>query len=226
MASHSSRRRHTHTRRTVNKTMLGAGGVAVVVGGLAVAAGIGPNSPFHHTPVPHRVTPYSAPASAHAKAPDGAPDGHPMRVVVLGDHDTTIVNTGMVSVDSPNGVLNPPTQRAGWYKEAGYVKPGFKGVSIIAGHVDYHGDPDVFQHLDRVRKGDRVIVTYSSGEEVHFVVDRTKVESRTQVPDDSTIWTSTKKTPVLRLLTCDPQSKQASGHFDDNFIAWAHRVDA
>ena len=119
---------------------------------------------------------------------------------------------GHLLVDAPlvrtrldrEGILAPPPGVAGWYAESGWPKPGFPGASILAGHINTRRNgPDTFARLPEVRPSAVVTVRYSSGDEVDFVVTRSKALPKTQTPKDDTIWDAANPRPLLRLITCD-----------------------
>jgi sortase A len=74
--------------------------------------------------------------------------------------------------------------------------PGQRGTSAIAGHRTTYGAP--FRELDKVKKGDRILVELPYGTFVYRV-------ERTQIVDDSALWV-TKKVGHDRLVltACHP----------------------
>ncbi len=57
----------------------------------------------------------------------------------------------------------------GWYNLGS--RPGEIGSAVLAGHLDwYNGKTAVFQHLDRLRKGDTLSVETDNGRFLLFVV--------------------------------------------------------
>ena len=66
--------------------------------------------------------------------------------------------------------------------------------------------------------------SYSSGDEVEFVVTRSKAVPKKQTPKDDSIWDATNRRPLLRLITCDPTTPVKGGHYVGNWVLWAsHR---
>jgi hypothetical protein len=61
-------------------------------------------------------------------------------------------------MDAPEGPINDPVwEEAFWYR--GSAVPGAVSTALIAGHVDGpRGTQGVFEHLDRLRPGDLVVV--------------------------------------------------------------------
>ncbi|HYN67653.1 MAG TPA: sortase [Ornithinibacter sp.] len=163
-----------------------------------------------------------SPADQSPPASD-LPQGKPRRVVVttLGGAelvDATLVPSGL----DEDGILAPPAGVAGWYDEKGWPKPGYPGASILAGHINTRATgPDTFAKLPQVRPGARVRVTYSSGDEVDFIVTRSKAVPKEQTPKDDSIWDADNPRPLLRLITCDPTTPVKGGHYVGNWVVWA-----
>lgn len=145
----------------------------------------------------------------------------PSRVYVLAG-GVTLVNAPLdpTYLDA-HSVLAPPAGQAGWYAERGWALPGKRGASILVGHVTFNGVPDTFYRLPSARPSDRIIVRYTSGDQVAFRVTRSAGKSKAAVPKDGTIWDATSPTPVLRLITCDPRTPVKGGHFEGNWVVWA-----
>ena len=126
---------------------------------------------------------------------------------------------GTYSID-----LMAPFGVAGWYAEPGWAKPGWPGASILAGHINRRSprlELDTFGHLTRVRAGDRITVAYTSGESVTFTATKSRAVSKKAVPRDDSIWDSGNPQPVLRLITCDPETPVKGGHYEGNWVVWA-----
>jgi LPXTG-site transpeptidase (sortase) family protein len=151
-----------------------------------------------------------------------APSGDPARVVVTSSSGRELVNAGLQAtyLDS-KGVLAPPPGIAGWYAEQGWPKPGAPGASILVGHINYRGGPDVFWNLTSAKPGDVVTVTYGSGKTVKFQVTKSRAVSKKAVPKDTSIWDWQNPQPLLRLITCDPETPLQGGHYEGNWVVWA-----
>jgi len=137
---------------------------------------------------------------------------------------TTLVDATLVPTRLDDGVLAPPFGVAGWYAEKGWAKPGWPGASILAGHVNQRSPrlvPDTFARLPQVRSGDRITVVYSSGESVTFRATASRALSKKAVPKDDSIWDAHNPEPVLRLITCDPETPVQGGHYKGNWVVWA-----
>ena len=164
----------------------------------------------------------TSPAPQSPPAPDH-PQGDPKRVVVTSSGGRELVDARLVpSRLDDHGILAPPPGVAGWYAEKGWPEPGYPGASVLAGHINTRRNgPDTFARLPEVRPGDLVTVTYSSGDQVRFVVDRSAAVPKKQTPKDDTIWDAGNPRPLLRLITCDPTTPVKGGHYVGNWVVWA-----
>lgn len=221
--------------RPVDRRVLLAGGSATLALLGACAAEPAPTStPAPTTPTPSvgvttalpSASPSASPAATPSTAPRAArdlPTGAPRRVVVtsLGGDDLVDAKLIPAGLDD-DGILAPPPGVAGWYDEKGWPKPGFPGSAILAGHINTRKTgPDTFARLPEVRPGATVTVRYATGDEVEFVVTRSKAVPKKQTPKDDTIWDAGNPRPLLRLITCDPTTPVKGGHYVGNWVVWA-----
>ena len=163
---------------------------------------------------PAVVVPLTAPAP-----PAASSTSLPVQVTIPSiGVDSSLVRLGV----DKTGVLIPPTSwnTAGWFA-AGTV-PGDVGPALIAGHIDSTSGPAVFAKLSTIRPGAKVYVTQADGHRLTFVVDSGKSYPKTAFPT-SVVY---GPTPVraLRLVTCTGTFDHATGHYLDNYIAYAHLV--
>lgn len=126
-----------------------------------------------------------------------------------------------LAVDA-SGTLHPPTDfdKAGWY--SGGVVPGQIGPAIIAGHLDSTTKPAVFEHLDAVKPGSRIVVTLSDGSTATFEATSSSLVPKATFPTNSVY--GNVPTAQLRLITCDGQFDPATGHYVDNLVVFATAV--
>lgn len=170
------------------------------------------------------ATSSSAPQASSTATSGVAPAGSPTRVqVTSGGRELVDANLGATRLDAQK-VLAPPFGTAGWYAEPGWPKPGHKGASILVGHINHGGNPDVFWNLPSVKLGDIVTVTYGSGSTVKFKITRSEPASKKGVPQDDSIWDWDNPKPVLRLITCDPGTPLSAGHYEGNWVVWADQM--
>lgn len=174
-------------------------------------------------PAPKASAKAPRPTVAQAPAPRrSAPRGAPTRVVVRAASGSTIISQSLRPLYLNKGALNPPGGVAGWYAENPWPKPGFPGASILAGHVTHAGAPDVFYRLSSARVGDRITVSYSSGDQVAFRVTKSGPKDKRAAQYDGSIWDLHNPKPLLRLITCDLDTPTRSdGHRTGNWVVWA-----
>jgi len=196
------------------------------------ACAAGPGSPASPTPSASTPSLTAAPEPSPTPSPTAAeqapaagdrPQGKPKRVTVTALGGDELVDAELVPAGlDDNGILAPPAGVAGWYDEKGWPRPGYPGASILAGHINTRATgPDTFAQLPEVKPGARVRVTYSSGDEVDFVVTRSAAVPKKQTPKDDTIWDAGNPRPLLRLITCDPTTPVKGGHYVGNWVVWA-----
>lgn len=119
------------------------------------------------------------------------------------------------------GQINPPEGVVQWYNKS--VVPGAKGISVIAGHVEYNG-PDVFAELDQLDVGDIVTVDYADGSSRRFRVYAEEPVNKKTLQTDRRVWGTSDK-PILALITCDSASQVVGNHHTDNYVVWAAPVE-
>lgn len=163
----------------------------------------------------------SSSSTSNGNVVESNPAGTPTRVQVTSGGRSIVDATLQATMLDSENVLAPPFGTAGWYAEPGWPKPGFQGASILVGHINHGSNPDVFWNLPRVKIGDTVTVTYSSGEQVEFTINRSEPATKSGVPQDDSIWDYDNPEPVLRLITCDPQTSFSNGHYEGNWVVWA-----
>lgn len=108
---------------------------------------------------------------------------------------------------------------AGWY--TGAPTPGELGPAIIAGHIDMNG-PGVFYNLHRLKPGDEITVTRKDGTKPVFRVTRVGQYTKASFPTKLVYGNIDRA--GLRLITCGGPFNNASGHYEDNIVAFADLV--
>ncbi len=120
-----------------------------------------------------------------------------------------------------DGSLAPPASaaQAGWWR--GGARPGAVGTAVIAGHVDSTAGPGVFARLDRVVRGDRIVIT-TGARRVRYVVTGVAQYRKRSFPTQRVY----RPTPVatLRLITCAGPFNALTGHYRDNLVVFARRI--
>lgn len=124
---------------------------------------------------------------------------------------------GALAVPQPGPYYN----QAAWY--TGSPTPGQLGPAIIEGHIDSAADgPSVFFRLGAAHPGDRIYITRADGHVATFVINAVRRYPKDQFPT-ATVYGNTDHA-ALRLLTCGGSFDQASGHYRDNTVVFAHLI--
>jgi sortase (surface protein transpeptidase) len=198
-----------------------AGAVLVVV----AALGGGPPAPVAGT----------GPGNAAAVGPVGAvpADARPAGAV-LPPSPPASISIPAIGVESvvnevglaPDGTLEVPRpgplyDQAAWYR--GSSAPGFRGPSVILGHVDSAAEgPSVFYDLGRMQPGQEIVVKRADGIAATFRVDDVRSFPKDEFPSRS-VYGATDRAE-LRLITCSGAFAEDTGSYRDNTIVFAHLV--
>jgi sortase family protein len=213
-----------HQRRPTGRLALGTALAALVVGAGgagAVVSGLtgGTAAKADGTYIPPSIT-TAPPRLEHAGA-EPLPRSVPRFVRIPGIGVAAPVMK--VGLDADGAVQVPPLgadNLAGWYQ--GGPAPGQRGPAVILGHVDSATGISVFYRLRDLHAGDRVYVTRADGTVAAFVVDGLQKVAKDAFPTASVYGPG--RDPGLRLITCGGPFDQATGHYLDNIIVYAHLV--
>ena len=195
-------------------------GVTALLTVIAVAAGCSSDAAPAPTPSVSgsgSVAPSGAGASAGAAAP--LTRSAPVRVQIPAiGVDSALMQLGL-QVD---GSLQVPPAGfpAGWY--TGAPTPGELGPAILAGHVDWGGQPGVFYHLRDLQPGAEITVTRQDGRATVFRVTQVKQYPKDEFPTD--VVYGDLDHPGLRLITCGGSFDRETRNYDDNVIAFADLI--
>lgn len=129
--------------------------------------------------------------------------------------DASVKDVGILD----NGQMGVPEdpQVTGWFEPG--AQPGSPGNSVIAGHVDSRTGPAVFYDLNKLQKGDEIIVSDEDGGEKTYIVE--KLESYPM--DDSPIEKIFGKTDEkrLNLITCTGEFVRDLGGHQDRLVVFS-----
>lgn len=128
---------------------------------------------------------------------------------------STLAHVGLAA----DGTVAAPTrwEQAAWYDRG--PRPGQQGPAVIVGHVDSKSGPAVFFRLDRLRRGDEILVDQADGRTARFTVTTQRQFPKSGFPADL-VYSNTLKTS-LQLLTCGGEFDRTSGHYRDNIVVSA-----
>jgi sortase (surface protein transpeptidase) len=107
----------------------------------------------------------------------------------------------------------------GWYEYSS--RPGTKGNSVLAGHLDWLGAPGVFRRLIDLRPGDAVAVRGADGEERSFAVEWNREWQLGKAPI-TTIFEPLDR-PALTLITCGGRWNPTTRLYDTRVVVRALR---
>ena len=189
-------------------------GVAALLAIIAVAAGC--SSDAAPAPTPSVSAPGSvAPSAAMAPLARSAPVR--VQIPAIGV-DSTLMQLGLRA----DGSLQVPPSGfpAGWY--TGAPTPGELGPAILAGHVDWGGQPGVFSRLRELAPDAEVTVTRQDGSAALFRVTQVEEYPKDKFPTD--VVYGDLDHPGLRLITCGGMFDRQTRNYEDNIVAFADLV--
>lgn len=124
------------------------------------------------------------------------------------------------------GTVDPDQGEAIWYSGSGRVVPGQVGTAVIAAHMIYHEEPDVFYDLGEVEEGDIVTIGYNNGTTRDFVVTDRQQISKEGLQTAPQVWGDQDDVARIALITCDDSlGERSDGHRRANFVAIAEAVE-
>ncbi|WP_448618230.1 class F sortase [Geodermatophilus sp. URMC 65] len=112
----------------------------------------------------------------------------------------------------------PGAYPVGWYDRS--PTPGQLGPAVLAGHVDWAGEPGAFAGLDELLPGDTVEVDRADGSTAVFLVDRVEEHAKDAFPSDAVY--GDLDHAGLRLITCGGAFDEDTGDYVDNVVVFAH----
>jgi len=157
--------------------------------------------------------------AAPAPAPAVGTGAEPARVAVPAiELDEPLIGLGIAST----GAMEVPVDadEVGWFTGGG--RPGGRGPTVIAAHVDSTSGPAVFFRLSELVPGDEVTVTTVEGTAVRYVVDEVVDVPKAEFPTARVF--GAQPTDQLRLITCGGVFDPGSGHYDQNRVVFASPV--
>ena len=193
----------------------------VCAGGASAAAfGLfgGPAAQAGGTYIPASIT-TTPPRLSHDPGARPLARSVPIKVRIPGiGVDAPVMRVGLAA----DGTVQVPPLDAhnltGWYRYG--PAPGQRGPAVILGHVDSATGVSVFYRLRDLHAGDRVYVTLADGKVAAFAVDGLQKVAKDAFPTASVYGKAGY--PSLRLITCGGPFDQATGHYADNIIVYAH----
>ena len=143
--------------------------------------------------------------------------GRPVRLSIpaIGVKDGNVVDVGL----EPNGAMETPKGwwDLGWYK-LGSV-PGEVGNAVISGHLDSDTGPSIFWNLNRLRKGDKIIVELADGAKRSFAVEKLESYPFNKAPLDRIFGATDKR--HLNLITCAGTFDKGHANYSNRLVVYA-----
>ena len=207
--------------------------MAAVLAGTGLLAGCAPGADVAAGPGAGATT---VPGEGGSPAPSGTPSATPgpapgaaapvlAEGVVPARVDVPAIDLSEPLIDlglDGEGAMEVPVDAddVGWFTGGG--RPGGRGPTVIAGHVDSTTGPAVFFRLDELVVGDEVTVTDVEGGVVRYTVTEVIDVPKAEFPTARVF--GAQPTDQLRLVTCGGAFDRASGHYEENRVVFAEPV--
>jgi hypothetical protein len=200
-----------HPRLTPSRVMAGVAALLAIIAIVAGCSSVAAPAPTPSVSASGSVPPSGAAAPLARSAPVR------VHIPAIGV-DSALMQLGLQA----DGSLQVPPSGfpAGWY--TGAPTPGELGPAILAGHVDWGGQPGVFYHLRDLQPGAEVTVTRQDGSATVFRVTQVKQYPKDEFPTDAVY--GDLDHPGLRLITCGGSFDRETRNYDDNIIAFADLI--
>jgi len=173
---------------------------------------------------PAPVTAPNAPTDTPIVAPPSAAGteniGSPVRILIPSIGVNALIEpvalTATAAMDTPKNPLD-----AGWYDLG--PRPGETGSAVVDGHVDwYNGGGAVFANLDKLKAGDKIMVSDANGSVVTFSV---RESLRFDPSADATaVFISNDGSSHLNLITCDGVWDKQAKQYSKRLVVFADRI--
>jgi hypothetical protein len=166
------------------------------------------------------AAPAAAPVAATGPAPAfQLPASQPLRVQIPALGVTSeVMRLGLARDGSME--VPPAAYPVGWYDRS--PTPGQLGPAVLAGHVDWDGEPGAFYGLSELLPGDAVVVDRADGTVATFRVDRVEEHDKDEFPSDDVY--GDIDSAGLRLITCGGAFDDDTGDYRQNVIVFATLV--
>jgi LPXTG-site transpeptidase (sortase) family protein len=193
---------------------------------LAALAGCAPADPGPaRDAAPTTPSASAAPTAAPSAAPTTAPQVVqgigvvPSRVTIPAiDLDEPLIDLGIAA----DGRMEVPVDfdDVGWFTGGG--RPGGRGPTVIAAHVDSRVGPAAFARLAELGVGDEVSVQDVDGGTTRYAVTEVADFAKADFPTARVF--GAQPTDQLRLITCGGFFDRSVGHYEDNRVVFAEPV--
>ncbi|MCA1674359.1 MAG: class F sortase [Actinobacteria bacterium] len=204
-----------HPRRSLFRVLAGVVFAVVMLGVGSLACG--EHGTFEEPSVVAIAPAEKAPPSA--KGPVPMPESEPVSIEIpsLGV-SSEVMDLGL----RPDGSMEVPpgAYPAGWYTAA--PTPGELGPAIIAGHVNWNGDPGVFFELHKMTPRNEITVRRRDGSTALFGVDNVAQYPKNEFPTEAVYGNIDHA--GLRLITCGGDFDKSAHSYLDNIVVYASLI--
>ena len=192
-------------RGTSGAAVVGPSGSAYLVGagGIAVAAGLVPDSALQMEPLPVSVA--SVPRS--------------LWIPRIG------LNKPLLATDAEaDGYLPPPSGpgEVVWYTSSALLNEG--GSMVVAGHVDWLTGGAAFFHLAELQPGDEIWIGGGTGQQAQYQVASVQLDSGDSPAVRQAITNAGVGAPSLTLVTCGGPFDVATRTYLQRLVVMAQRI--
>ncbi|PPF46221.1 class F sortase [Pseudoclavibacter sp. AY1F1] len=216
--------------RALRVPALAVAALLLVSGCAAAPSGVGSAREVTRSPAASTEVTPAAPAEASSVAPspeapspagtggvEVLPEGiEPTAVSIPAiDVEDTLIDLGIAA----DGKMEVPVDfdEIGWFTGGG--KPGGRGPTVIAAHVDGLAGPAAFFRLDELASGDVVNVTDAEGGVTSYQVTEVVTVDKAEFPTARVF--GAVPGDELRLITCGGYFDRDVGHYDKNVVVFA-----
>ncbi len=112
-------------------------------------------------------------------------------------------------------------EKIAWYKYG--AVPGGEGNAILAGHKDWNGKIGSLFHLEKMKKGETVTISYENDKKQKFVLKSLNVYPMNSVPKEVM---SLKGNDRLTIITCAGKHVKSKGGYQSRAIAIFEKVES
>jgi hypothetical protein len=132
--------------------------------------------------------------------------------------DATIIH---MDITANNVEVPSDFSQVAWWRQTRL--PGEIGPSVMGGHVDSRSGPAVFFRLKDLTSGDQIIIHGEDGGVRTFVVEHGLQANKYDRPPEVFGYGQTRS--ELRLITCSGRFDPSIGHYEDNYVIFAHELE-
>lgn len=134
------------------------------------------------------------------------------------DVDASVDSVGLTSDGAMDVPKNP--DEVAWFHLGS--RPGQIGTAVMAGHYDWiNNKPAVFDHLDKLRIGDKISVEDEHGVVITFVVRETRVYDNDEIVPE--VFGSNDGKAHLNLITCTGSWNKAKKTYSERLVVFTDK---